>query len=357
MKQMKVGALVSVAKVALFVLVCTIGANLFAKPLIYLPFRKGARIYCIQGNNTNYSHNGTLKYAYDFVEKGYGEIFGENLLSPINGEIVEMRDGAPDYQYNNVSILANNYGWGNTLLIKDDATGIYVRVAHLKDESIQHEVVDKVKIGTIIGKVGNSGWSTEAHLHIHLQELQASTAQSIKFGFVEGVFSEGRWAYSDLTPKSFVIDEGDDITLSHNITLHNTYMGNGMSAHPNHIHNQLVDEVKYRDKYSKTDKKKKRIPWFSWRFKVKEKGYYFIYAKYNSTSKKDPHAKYSLIKREPNKWKCTTKYVDMTKKVQDNWYFIMYTYLSPEMDCLMKLRAQTVNTYIEADALMFVKVF
>ena len=357
MKQLKISAFVSAMKVALFVLICTIGVDLFAKPLIYLPFKNGTKIYCIQGNNTNYSHKGKLKYGYDFVMKKSRQIFGTNLLSPITGEVVEMRKGALDDKYNTVSIEANNNGWGNTLLIKDDATGLYVRFAHLQEKSITHDVGDKVVIGTLIGKVGNSGWSTEAHLHIHLQELLISTAQSIKFGFIEGVFSAGLWAYSDLMPKSFVIDEGDDISLSHNIKQHKTYKEKGMEPHPFHNHNQLVDEVKYRDKYSKTMKKKHRRPWFAWQFKVKTSGYYFIYAKYNSTSKKDPRAKYTLFKRSPGYSAYKIKYIDMTKKTPDNWYFIMYTYLTPAKHYIMKVQSQTINTYIEADALRFVRIF
>jgi len=120
------------------------------------------------------------KYAFDFVVLGTGNLsykitennnenyyaFGEQILAPANGVVVNIIDSIPD----NIPGETNqNSISGNAILIEHRDNEVSV-LAHLKHGSIRVKPGEKVKLGQRIGECGNSGNSTEPHLHYHLQE-------------------------------------------------------------------------------------------------------------------------------------------------------------------------------------------
>lgn len=58
---------------------------------------------------------------------------------------------------------------GNYVYIKIDQTETYLLLNHLKKDSISVDVGQHVQPGDLIGRVGNSGSTSEPHLHIHHQ--------------------------------------------------------------------------------------------------------------------------------------------------------------------------------------------
>ena len=58
---------------------------------------------------------------------------------------------------------------GNTVIIRHRKNEVSV-LAHLKQGSIKIKARDKVKTGQVVGLCGNSGNSSEPHLHYHLQD-------------------------------------------------------------------------------------------------------------------------------------------------------------------------------------------
>jgi murein DD-endopeptidase MepM/ murein hydrolase activator NlpD len=56
---------------------------------------------------------------------------------------------------------------GNFVYLKCGASGVLL--AHLMQSSVAVTPGDRVREGQQIGRVGNSGYSTEPHLHIHAQ--------------------------------------------------------------------------------------------------------------------------------------------------------------------------------------------
>ncbi|RVU03150.1 peptidase M23 [Mucilaginibacter limnophilus] len=94
--------------------------------------------------------------------------FGREILSPCHGVVVSAVDGVRDNVPGTVNTL---YIPGNTIIIRTDHNE-YVFMAHFKQHSIRVKEGDVVKPGQLLGLCGNSGNSSEPHLHIHLQDLE-----------------------------------------------------------------------------------------------------------------------------------------------------------------------------------------
>lgn len=72
---------------------------------------------------------------------------------------------------------------GNHVIVSH-GSGEYSTYAHLKPGSVSVNVGDKLKSGTVIGAIGNSGNSTEPHLHFHVSdspEVTYSRSLPIRF--------------------------------------------------------------------------------------------------------------------------------------------------------------------------------
>lgn len=106
--------------------------------------------------------------------------FGQELIAPCDGEIVLAVDGVKD----NVPGTMNPFfPLGNAVFIKT-ANGEYIVLAHFKQHSIVVKQGQRVKQGQLLGLCGNSGNSSEAHLHFHLQNVEdINTATGIKCYF------------------------------------------------------------------------------------------------------------------------------------------------------------------------------
>lgn len=91
--------------------------------------------------------------------------FGREILAPADGTVIEVIEGIRD----NTPGSMNPYSAvGNCVTIQHREDEVSV-LAHFKQGSIVVKVGDKVKRGQLLGKCGNSGNSSEPHLHYHLQ--------------------------------------------------------------------------------------------------------------------------------------------------------------------------------------------
>ncbi|MED1300672.1 peptidase M24 [[Bacillus thuringiensis] serovar konkukian] len=120
------------------------------------------------------------RWAYDIIIpptevkssklEDYG-IYGADLLAPASGTVVSINNdetdlipGSDDFQS-----MA-----GNHIYLRLDETGTFLILVHLKKGSIHVREGQHVNEGEFLAQVGNSGSSSEPHLHIHHQRQDPS---------------------------------------------------------------------------------------------------------------------------------------------------------------------------------------
>jgi murein DD-endopeptidase MepM/ murein hydrolase activator NlpD len=97
---------------------------------------------------------------------------GSDAIAVANGTVVAVKDSIPEnvpgVTSRAVPITLETVG-GNHVII-DIGGGRYAFYAHLQPGSLKVKVGDKVTRGQVVGLVGNSGNSTEPHLHFHISD-------------------------------------------------------------------------------------------------------------------------------------------------------------------------------------------
>jgi Peptidase family M23 len=174
-----------------FYLICCIGLGLLNWWLGYVPKAEinlhyplhYPKLWITQGGaNQLLNHHFrdvTQKYAADIIAlTPYGRraagIFPEHLddyvtyglsvYAPCAGKIVAYESSRPDEQIGHAD---RNYPAGNYVVIECGAYSVLL--AHLQPQSTpRYSVGDQVREGDSVGRIGNSGNTSEPHLHIHV---------------------------------------------------------------------------------------------------------------------------------------------------------------------------------------------
>ncbi|NOT52528.1 MAG: peptidoglycan DD-metalloendopeptidase family protein [Chitinophagaceae bacterium] len=94
--------------------------------------------------------------------------FGQPLIASCDAEVVTVIEGVKD---NNPGEMNPAQVTGNSVVLKT-AANEYILYAHFKMNTIKVKVGDKVKQGELLGLCGNSGNSSEPHLHFHIQDKE-----------------------------------------------------------------------------------------------------------------------------------------------------------------------------------------
>lgn len=184
-----------------------------ASPAIGLPF-EGEWLAFNGGITEETSHSWEIlsqRYAYDFVIADSAGIrhrhrgsrgddyfcHGQPIRAVADGTVVLVRDGVRDAPWVGtgwVDWLARDFG-GNSVTIRH-GDALFSYSAHLLPGSLTHRPGDSVEKGDVIGRCGNSGHSTEPHLHFQLQDgPDFLSAVGIPISFerciVDGTLREG----------------------------------------------------------------------------------------------------------------------------------------------------------------------
>jgi murein DD-endopeptidase len=96
--------------------------------------------------------------------------YGQKIHAVAEGVVTEVKDGIPQnvpgVDSRAVPITLETVA-GNHIIL-DLGHGVYAFYAHLQPGSLRVKLGDHVKSGDVIALLGNSGNSTEPHLHFHL---------------------------------------------------------------------------------------------------------------------------------------------------------------------------------------------
>ncbi|OZM72051.1 metalloendopeptidase [Amycolatopsis antarctica] len=118
-----------------------------------------------------------------FRDPGDYPAFGRPLLAPCAGTVVRTHDSARDHRARSGNaavaymmvegmvreLLGTRRVVGNHVLL-DVGDGVYAVLAHLRRGSVAVRAGDRVEAGQVLGECGNSGNSSEPHLHFHLMD-------------------------------------------------------------------------------------------------------------------------------------------------------------------------------------------
>ena len=92
------------------------------------------------------------------------EIYGASLYSPCNGLVVTAVD---EYVDQVPPTTDTEHLAGNHVLVK--CQDVEILLAHMQKNSVKVKAGDRVTTATILGKAGNTGNTSEPHLHLHAE--------------------------------------------------------------------------------------------------------------------------------------------------------------------------------------------
>jgi hypothetical protein len=129
--------------------------------------------------------------------------FGLAILAPVTGTVALVHDGEPDHAARRSPLVLVPYLLGqpqrarlgapglagNHVVIAIGAGGPFVLLAHLQQGSVRVRPGQAVTTGVPVARCGNSGNSTEPHLHLQVSDSTDWTSARglpLEFGRVDG---------------------------------------------------------------------------------------------------------------------------------------------------------------------------
>jgi N-acyl-D-amino-acid deacylase len=204
------------------------GPTVIAAPL------RGANWLAANGPSNTSGHRRTVisidgtarvpqRFAIDWVQLGQDgsthqgdpkdnksyRAYGQEAFAVANGTVSAIKDGIPENvpgpASRAVPITLDTVAGNHVILNLGD--GLYAFYAHLQPGSMKVKVGDKVRQGQVLGLVGNSGNSTEPHLHFHVSDANSPLGtEGLPYAFaafeIEGRidgFAEGKMAWTPLS--------------------------------------------------------------------------------------------------------------------------------------------------------------
>ena len=155
-----------------------------ADPALRLPFN--GRWFVAQGGDTlnvnQHMAQPAQAFGIDFVKVGgasHREVsrpnpqrvedfyaWGQQVLSPTGGEVIAVVNDRPD---NALGMKDAEHPAGNHVVIQT-AANRFVFLAHFQRGSIGVKPGQRVAVGQLLGRCGNSGNSDFPHVHLHVQD-------------------------------------------------------------------------------------------------------------------------------------------------------------------------------------------
>lgn len=164
--------------------------NMYLMPILgeWYVFWGGANEF----QNYHYPYE-NQRYAYDLVKVEQFTTFHDNpeqvtnyyafnemVVAPFEGTVIAVENELPDNEIGTTDEVnaAGNY------IVMEHPFGEFSFLAHFKQHSILVKPGDKVYAGQPIGRCGNSGNSSEPHIHFHVMDgADYNASKSIRIRF------------------------------------------------------------------------------------------------------------------------------------------------------------------------------
>jgi murein DD-endopeptidase MepM/ murein hydrolase activator NlpD len=134
--------------------------------------------------------------------------FGMPILTPVAGTVVLTHDGEADHVARRSAPAQIPYAFGQVARVRAGAAAIagnhvvlglgpagpYVLLAHLRRGTVRVTPGDELELGAPVGECGNSGNSTEPHVHLQATDSVAwETAVGLPIAFRRPSAAGGHW--------------------------------------------------------------------------------------------------------------------------------------------------------------------
>jgi murein DD-endopeptidase MepM/ murein hydrolase activator NlpD len=135
-------------------------------------------------------------FATEPVHRFFG--YGRAILAPTDGVVVQVHDGEDDHTARRSQLALLPYAMSQAARLRQGVAGVagnyvvmavrgsaaFVALAHLRAGSIGVAVGDEISTGQHIAGCGNSGNSTQPHLHLQVMDRpDASAARGLPMAF------------------------------------------------------------------------------------------------------------------------------------------------------------------------------
>jgi murein DD-endopeptidase len=109
-------------------------------------------------------------YQGDPADNKNYRAYGHEIHAVADGTVTETKDGIPQNTpgAKSLAVPVTLETIGGNHVIMDIGNGLYAFYAHMQPGSLRVKVGDKVKAGQVLGLLGNTGNSSEPHLHFDI---------------------------------------------------------------------------------------------------------------------------------------------------------------------------------------------
>ncbi|HSE31381.1 MAG TPA: M23 family metallopeptidase [Pyrinomonadaceae bacterium] len=144
-------------------------------------------------------------FAGDQKDNKSYRCYGAEALAVADGVVVATKDGIPENvpgpTSRAVPITLETVG-GNHIIL-DLGDGRFAFYAHLQPGSLRVKIGDRVRRGQVLALVGNSGNSTEPHLHFHISDANSPLgSEGLPYAFSSFEVQGKGWGWKPTVPAS-----------------------------------------------------------------------------------------------------------------------------------------------------------
>jgi murein DD-endopeptidase len=125
-------------------------------------------------------------YQGDPADNKNYRAYGHEIHAVADGTVTETKDGIPQNTpgAKSLAIPITLETIGGNHVIVDIGNGLYAFYAHMQPGSLRVKVGDKVKAGQVLGLLGNTGNSSEPHLHFDICNASSMLAcEGVPYAF------------------------------------------------------------------------------------------------------------------------------------------------------------------------------